>query len=207
MGDKKKTELVSNVNEKLSKEIAVRRKIQNELELANRKLAEASLIDALTGIPNRRKLEEFLNYEWKRAVREKTSISLIMIDIDFYKAFNDNYGHVAGDNCLINVAKALDSCHRRSTDFVARYGGEEFLFIALNTDKEGTRILAEKIREEIEALNILHEYSPVSRYVTVSVGITNIIPTEEDSLTESINNADKALYKAKQDGRNLVRSI
>lgn len=198
--------LIEEKNTELEKEIARREEVQKQLEKVNEKLLDLSFEDKLTGIPNRRKLDDILDYEWKRSVRDQTAISLIMIDIDFFKEFNDHYGHLSGDNCLISVARAMYSCRRRSTDFVARFGGEEFIFLALSLNEEGTAILAEKLRQSVEALRIPHEYSPVAQYLTISLGTTTIIPTENDSLFQSIANADRALYQAKLDGRNLVRS-
>ena len=198
--------LIKEKNTKLENEISTREIIQQQLEEANQKLLDLSFSDTLTGIPNRRKLQEVLDYEWKRALRDKTSISLIMIDIDFFKSFNDNYGHLAGDNCLISVARALYSCRRRSTDFIARYGGEEFIFLAINLDKEGTLILAEKLRQSVAGLKIPHEHSAVADHLTISLGLTTAIPEENASFSQAIANADQALYRAIHDGRNLVRS-
>ncbi len=199
-----KNNQLNEINEQLSQEITLRKKIQKELETANQGLKQLSLKDELTGIPNRRHLENFLNSEWNRAIREGNSISLMMIDIDYFKAFNDNYGHLAGDQCLIDVAQTINACCRRSTDFAARLGGEEFLFVAINISEEGARHVAENIRLSIEGLKIPHEYSPVGPYLTVSIGIAIGNPSIHDKPLDSINRADRALYNAKLAGRNRV---
>ncbi len=201
---KKKNNQLSSINSQLSDEIVLRKKIQGELEEANQELKKLSLMDDLTGIPNRRSLDSFLDREWNRAVREGNSISLLMIDIDYFKAFNDNYGHSSGDDILIKVAQTINGHCRRSSDFVARLGGEEFLFIAVNMDEEGTRNLAEKIRDSIQKLKIIHEYSQTGSYLTVSIGITIVKPSLNDKPGVSINKADRALYSAKLAGRNRV---
>jgi len=127
-----------------------------------------------------------------------------MIDIDYFKAFNDNYGHLAGDKCLIDVAKTLNDSCRRPSDFAARLGGEEFVFLAVNMDQEGTIHVAENIRESIHNLNIPHAYSATSPYLTVSIGVTIFNPSKNNKPEGAINKADQALYNAKQFGRNRV---
>lgn len=199
-----KNRMLRDINLQLSEEINLRKRIQKELEIANQGLKQLSLKDELTGIPNRRHLENFLNSEWNRAIREGNTISLLMIDIDNFKAFNDNYGHSAGDQCLIDVAHTLHTCCRRSTDFAARVGGEEFLFVAINISEDGTRHVAEHIRKSIESLHIPHQYSPVAPYLTVSIGIAIVRPSIQDKLLDSIVKADQALYSAKLAGRNRV---
>ncbi len=203
---KSKNDLLNTTNRQLSDEVILRKTIQEELEKANQELKKLTLIDDLTGIPNRRNLEDYLNREWNRAIREGNSISILMIDIDYFKAFNDNYGHLSGDDCLIKVAQTIKSHCRRSSDFVARLGGEEFLFIAINMDEEGTRSLADNIRNSIQNINILHEYSEAAPYLTVSIGITMVRPSTNDKPGPSINKADRALYTAKLAGRNRVAS-
>lgn len=202
-----KNMLLTNINDSLVREIDMRREAQNQMQKINQELADLSLIDELTGIPNRRRLEGFLDFEWRRSLRQKTPLSLIMIDIDFFKLYNDHYGHPAGDQCLITVAGALDKCRQRSTDFVARYGGEEFLFIATDIDETGTKILAENLRRSVEELNIPHQYSPVSPYVTISLGTATVIPAAGQKVQEVVNLADQALYHAKHSGRNCVVSM
>lgn len=201
-----KNELLTNMNNNLLQEIEMRREVQNQMEKINQELADLSLIDELTGIPNRRRLESFLDFEWKRSQRQKTPLSLVMIDIDFFKSFNDHYGHLAGDQCLITVARALNDCRLRSTDFVARYGGEEFLFIATDTDYQGALKLSENLRRSVEKLAIPHQYSTVAPYVTISLGTATVVPTVEQQVQEFIKQADQALYHAKQSGRNCIQS-
>ena len=199
-----KNEQLSDINSRLTDEIELRKKIQGDLEKANQDLKRLSLMDDLTGIANRRSLDNFLDREWNRAIREGNSISLLMIDIDNFKAFNDNYGHSSGDDCLVKVAQTLKAHCRRSSDFVARLGGEEFLFIAINMDEEGTRILADDIRNSIQNLGIVHDYSEPASHLTVSIGINIVKPSLEDEPGTSINKADRAMYSAKLAGRNRV---
>lgn len=174
-----------------------------ELKEVNGRLASLSTIDGLTGIPNRRSFDTFIEMSWKNSIREQKPLSLIMADIDYFKAFNDNYGHLKGDDCLIMVAKTLSSCVKRPTDLVARFGGEEFIAV-LGTYKEGAIAVAERMRKSIEDLFIPHEYSPVSSYVTVSLGVVEIVTNLSDNYLECINNVDSVLYQAKQNGRNTV---
>lgn len=197
--------LLKEGNRELLEEIVARKEAQERLEIANRELMQLSLIDDLTGIPNRRNMDIFLRYEWHRGLREGTSLSLIMIDIDSFKAFNDHYGHVEGDGALMKVAQALESSRRRSTDFVARYGGEEFLFIALNMNEAGSLTLAELLKRNIEDLHIPHATSSISPWVTISLGTITLIPGEIEDYTSALKMADMALYEAKKGGGNQVR--
>lgn len=191
-------------SQKLSEEINIRKVAQKELEEVNKKLSNLSKIDDLTQIPNRRKFFEVLEKEWLRAKREKYSLALLIIDIDFFKEYNDNYGHLPGDWCLKEVANALQSVPMRASDFVARYGGDEFIAILPNTDNEGAILVAENMRRRIEELKIKHQFSKVNKCVTVTIGVTTIIPNSSLSIEEFINSADKALYIAKQQGRNNI---
>lgn len=172
----------------------------------NSKLEHLSSIDVLTGILNRRSFEEKITAEWKRAIRSKTMISLIMIDIDHFKEFNDYYGHQAGDRCLEKVAKAIVSSIQRPADLVARYGGEEFVVVLPESDRDGAVFVAERIRNEVESLAIRHEHSSVSPYVTVSLGTATLFPQGQNSVEELIYRADRALFQAKYLGRNNVES-
>lgn len=172
-----------------------------------RLLKSRTLIDSLTRIPNRRYLDDFLRREWGRARREESYISLLIVDIDHFKAFNDNYGHLAGDNCLRQVARALTEVVTRSTDIVARYGGEEFAVVLSKTGYAGALQVAEKLRSQIEALKIPHAYSPVSDKLTVSIGGASILPLmgiKDISQQALLKNADQALYQAKDAGRDQV---
>jgi diguanylate cyclase (GGDEF)-like protein len=129
-----------------------------------------------------------------------------MIDIDFFKLFNDTYGHLAGDDCLIQIANTLNNLVNRPADLFARYGGEEFVAILPGTDKDGSLLLAEEMRKAVEALKIKHTSSTISEYVTISLGVGTIFPDNKSSSNALINLADKILYKVKQSGRNMVKS-
>lgn len=176
----------------------------NQILKLNRQLEEQSKLDGLTGIPNRRLLEEHLHAEWRRAQRNGRPLSMIMVDIDYFKLFNDNYGHLAGDEALKLVADGLKKEAKRPGDLVARYGGEEFAVLLPETDLDGAACLAENLRARIEALNITHEYSPLIKQVTVSLGVAAVIPSHSLPMNILIERADKALYRAKQNGRNRV---
>ncbi len=160
--------------------------------------------DGLTGIANRRKLEEHLAEEWRRLFREKKPLTVMMCDIDYFKRYNDFYGHQAGDDCLKTVAAVLAGHSQRSGDLAARYGGEEFTLVLPAVDREGAAKLAEKIRQDVEALEMNHEDSPISSYVTLSIGVDCQVPTAESTVENLVAAADGALYKAKAAGRNRV---
>jgi diguanylate cyclase (GGDEF)-like protein len=179
----------------------------DELEFKANQLEILSNSDALTGLANRRHFEKILDLEWKRSLRESTPITVIMIDIDYFKQYNDTYGHVAGDKCLRNVAQALAKVISRPTDLVARYGGEEFVIILSNTeDREGK--VAVKCVKEVTKLKIPHKASSVANYVTISAGSATfaIVPPNLPPRT-IVKKADKALYAAKKDGRNRVKIL
>ncbi len=177
-----------------------------KLAEANRTLQKLSSLDGLTGIANRRNFDETLNKEWNRAMRSEKSIGLLMLDIDFFKLYNDHYGHQGGDDCLKKVAKGLDSAIHRETDFLARYGGEEFSGILPDTDLNGSVKVAEEMRLAIKDLRIEHAKSTVSDLVSVSIGVSAIIPQQGTDPKILICAADQALYKAKEDGRDRVKS-
>ncbi len=181
-------------------------KSQRELAEANAILEKLSSLDGLTGIPNRRRFDEVLKSEWQRAIRHSTAISLIMLDIDFFKLYNDRYGHQGGDECLIQVARILDDSAQRETDMVARYGGEEFAVILPETGSRGAYEVAEIMRANIHDTKIPHEGSKVSEYVSISVGVATWLPERGSQPEEIIALADQALYKAKEEGRNQVQS-
>jgi len=177
-----------------------------KLAEANRTLQKLSSLDGLTGIANRRNFDETLNKEWNRAMRSEKSIGLLMLDIDFFKLYNDHYGHPGGDDCLKKFAKGLDSAIHRETDFLARYGGEEFSGILPDTDLNGSVKVAEEMRLAIKDLRIEHAKSTVSDLVSVSIGVSAIIPQQGTDPKILIGAADQALYKAKEDGRDRVKS-
>jgi len=160
-----------------------------------------SMTDQLTGIANRRNFDNRLNTEWERAIRGSSSISLMIIDVDHFKNYNDTYGHQQGDVALKTVGKVLSESVKRPTDFAARWGGEEFVALLPNTDKEGSIIIAEQVRKSVEDAVIFCEDSMVTN-VTVSIGICSINPTFNDSIEEFVSKADQALYIAKNEGRN-----
>ncbi len=167
-------------------------------------LSDLAINDGLTGIHNRRYFDEVLKVEWKRTKREKSPLSLIMLDIDYFKKYNDTYGHQAGDESLIKVAKAISESLRRPADILARYGGEEFVIVLPNVEQKDAVKLSEKIRAEIETLKIEHRLSSISPFVTASLGVASIVPNSDLSPEVLLNKADKALYNAKIRGRNCV---
>jgi diguanylate cyclase (GGDEF)-like protein len=173
------------------------------LEAANQKLSAISATDSLTGLANRRRFDDVLAVEWARAQRSGAPPALLMIDVDFFKQFNDRYGHPAGDDCLRRLATTLQSCARRAGDLPARYGGEEFAVIAADMNATEAQRLAEKIRNNVAALGIPHDQSPYG-VVTVSIGVALAVPDGRMSPDALLQAADTALYRAKQSGRNLV---
>ena len=187
----------------------VKARVQTHLELKRLRdiLKNLSSIDGLTGIPNRRRFDDYLAILWKQAIREVKTLSLIMIDIDHFKAFNDKYGHQAGDDCLKKVAKTLKDTVGRPLDFVARYGGEEFVCVLPKTDFMGAVALAERLRNRVEALKIPHELSPSSDWITISLGTATILPTRGSSPTVLIEAADNELLKVKKGDRNQVLAV
>lgn len=176
----------------------------SKLRKANNTLQRLSYIDALTDIGNRRYFDELYSKEWRRARREKTSLGVVLIDIDFFKSFNDMYGHQSGDECLKDVAQAISDALKRPVDFAARYGGEEFAVILPDTDAAGGRYVAENIMREVSALKIPHAASEVAEIVTVSMGGVAMIPKSDDRPEDLVARADEALYKAKNQGRNQI---
>lgn len=164
-------------------------------------LAREISIDGLTQIANRRAFDLRLAHEWQRLAREKSSLSLLLCDVDFFKRFNDRYGHPAGDECLKEVAKVIESCIQRPADLAARYGGEEFAVILPNTQREGATFIAEKVCQAVANLHIRHESSYVNDHVTISIGISTTLPQYSISPKSLIEGADKALYLAKNQGR------
>ena len=175
--------------------------LYQQLEAANQKLQQLASIDSLTQIPNRRSFDEVLEREWQRLQREQAPLSLILCDMDFFKNYNDTYGHQSGDDCLKEVAKILQQAAQRPGDLAARYGGEEFALVLPNTDTAGAVYVAETILSSIRTKNLIHESSKISSYLTLSLGIATIIPQSSSSLKWVIAKADEALYRAKLTGR------
>ncbi len=176
------------------------------LQKTNIQLQQQNIIDDLTKIANRRHFDETLEKEWLRAKRLRTSLALLMIDIDFFKQYNDTFGHLKGDECLKQIATVLNNNLNRPGDFVARYGGEEFCILIPETDLDGAIIFAEKVHSTIIELKIDNPGSEVSKYLTISIGIAAIVPKHDDSYMDLVYTSDKALYKAKADGRNIIRT-
>jgi diguanylate cyclase (GGDEF)-like protein len=173
-----------------------------ELQEANQKLELLSNLDGLTQIANRRRFNDYLLIHWQHHQREQTSIALLLIDIDYFKLYNDAYGHQRGDDCLVQVAQAIAKVPQRVVDLVARYGGEEFAVILPDTSAEGAVLMAELIQDAIANLAIPHQSSRVSDRITLSLGIASVTPTMDQSLDTLITDADQALYTAKKQGRN-----
>ena len=184
----------------------VKARVKNHLELKQQRdfLGNMSTIDGLTGIANRRRFDGLLQQEWARASRHKTVLSLLLVDIDYFKQFNDHYGHLAGDDCLKQVAQKLAVNLLRPADAVCRYGGEEFACILPNTDYVGAKTFAERLCKSIAGVQIQHSFSKVERVVTVSIGVASVVLPGTSKPSDLINSADTALYEAKRTGRNKV---
>jgi diguanylate cyclase (GGDEF)-like protein len=181
---------------------------QNDLTHLNQQLVRLSQLDPLTGVPNRRRFEEELNREWRRHQRQARPLSLVMIDIDQFKQYNDMYGHTSGDECLRKVAQTLAVAVNRPADFVARFGGEEFVCVLPQTDYEGACKVGQRLINMIRLLNIPHKASTVVDYVTISIGIATLVnPAFEHSIEDVISAADRCLYQAKDSGRNCLKSV
>lgn len=196
-------ELVCTVADQLA--IAIQQsQLYQKLQTANQELQLLIGIDSLTQVANRRRFDEYLHQEWLRLAREQLPLALIFCDIDYFKRYNDTYGHQAGDQCLQQVAQAMHNSVKRSTDLVARYGGEEFAAILPNTNLKGALIVAQEIQKSVQRLQIPHLNAINNEWITVSIGIASVIPRLEDSPGSLIASADQALYQAKFNGRNCV---
>jgi len=180
--------------------------LTEQLEAANLELQRLSSRDGLTGLANRQAGTDFLSREWLRAAREKKEFSVIMIDIDFFKLYNDSHGHLAGDECLKKVAAALQQGLQRPADLLVRYGGEEFMALLPDTGLEGALSVGSTIHEAVAAVGLHHGSSTVSPHVTVSIGIASTVPSLDMPVEWLIAAADRALYRAKQEGRNRICS-
>lgn len=178
-----------------------------DLTKANKKLEHLSYQDGLTGLFNRRYFDQNLQKELNRHYRQQEPLSLIMCDIDHFKAFNDFYGHVAGDHCLKQVAQCLQVCAGRVSDASCRYGGEEFAIILPHTSKAQAHYVAEQLRHAIESLEIVHEKSETSLYITMTLSVVTMVPELSTSFESIVCSADKALYKGKSQGRNQVFQV
>jgi len=180
------------------------KEMEGKLLKANRQLQALSDTDGLTGLANRRRFDEALVNEWARYQRNRQPFALILVDIDYFKSYNDHFGHQLGDDCLKEVANVLKETARRHGDISARYGGEELINIAVDTRLVDAQAMAEHIRQAVEALDIRNEYVPYGR-VTVSIGVSAIFAHEYPDAAQLLKAADKALYRAKSDQRNCVR--
>lgn len=175
------------------------------LKLQTDALKRLTLIDGLTKVPNRRHFDDSLDNEMQRALRTQHSLSLLMVDVDYFKPFNDHYGHGVGDTCLIRIAQAMQAKVSRPMDLLARYGGEEFVVLLPGTGLEGASTVAESLRRTVAALQIPHALSAVATHVTVSIGVASLAQSGPKSTSDLLRLADQALYQAKQAGRNQVR--
>ncbi|MHB1021507.1 MAG: GGDEF domain-containing protein [Acidobacteriaceae bacterium] len=193
---------VMQVNYLVGKELLLQQ--EERLRTANRGLEKLSLLDPLTGIPNRRHFTDAFATEWRRASRKQESIAVLMIDIDYFKGINDLHGHLYGDECLIRIAENLRAQMQRGTDMVARYGGEEFIILLPDTNLTGAATLARRLMRVITALNIKNDASPVAHRLTVSIGMAAMRPEAESYSADLIAQADRALYRAKHAGRNCI---
>ena len=179
--------------------------LTRKLDDANQELTRLSSLDGLTGISNRRQFDECLLREWRRVGRQAKPLSILLCDVDYFKQFNDGYGHQVGDECLKAVARTLQSALRRPADMVARYGGEEFAVILPDTDLTGAKRVAEAMRAAVEGLRIAHRFAESGGVVTISIGVATMVPTRgEAESAVLLKRADDALYRAKQAGRNRV---
>lgn len=173
----------------------------------HRRLSSLSMTDGLTQIANRRYFNEFYSAEWRRACREQGSLGLIMMDIDHFKAFNDHYGHLEGDECLTAVSQQLKAAVQRPRDFVARFGGEEFIVLLPSIQPEGVRVVAERLQQVLANLMIPHAYSSAGQYVSLSMGLAWCEPDNDFRPEQLIAAADEALYSAKENGRNCFSEV
>lgn len=177
---------------------------QQKLVEMNIELQRLNNIDGLTGLFNKRYLDEYLATEWRRAVREQCPLSVLMIDVDEFKKYNDTYGHLSGDDVLRQVSATIKLGIERPADLAARFGGEEFIVVLPNTDLSGAKFVGDMIRRRLEQLNLPHSASSAAPHVTISGGVASIIPKRGDTIDALIASADRALYQAKKDGRNCI---
>jgi diguanylate cyclase (GGDEF)-like protein len=200
-----KEELLAKTHE-LDRRLADLEELKHLLEQTNEQLTHLSKKDGLTGLLNRRSFDETVEREWQRGLRNQQSLALLLVDIDFFKAYNDNYGHTMGDEALKAVADTLNGCAQRYVDRVARYGGEEFVIILPDTDLHGAEVIAERVCSAVHSLNIPHVGAKERKHLTVSVGASAATPRNDISLLDVIELADSKLYEAKEAGRNCWRS-
>lgn len=180
--------------------------VTQKLNAANKELQRLATTDGLTGVANRRMFDDLARREWRRCMRLKKPMSIVLADVDYFKTYNDAYGHQAGDNCLKAVAEQVARAAPRASDIAARYGGEEFVLVLGETTLDGARWVANNIRQHVESLGIPHISSP-QRHVTISCGVSSIIPCDGVQLENLLKSADEALYQAKAQGRNRVACV
>ncbi|MDO8962416.1 MAG: sensor domain-containing diguanylate cyclase [Methylophilus sp.] len=185
-------------------DISERKKTEEEVLRLQKELEHLSYKDGLTDLPNRRMFDSVIELEWLNAKRYRHPLSLILMDIDFFKQYNDHYGHLQGDACLKQVAQVLGQAVTRSRDLIARFGGEEFVIVLPETDAVAARTIAERCQHLIQQANIPHQQSQVANILTISLGVNTIIPSQKDDLFAFIEKTDQQLYQAKQNGRNLI---
>ncbi len=186
----------------VARDITDLKQAEARLQRANEELQRLATLDGLTQVANRRYFDDRLQQEWRRMLRDRSPLCLILCDVDYFKRYNDHYGHQAGDDCLRQVAQTIHDTVHRAADLVARYGGEEFAIILPNTSVDGGHQVAEAVRQAVQALHIHHATSPVASSVTLSMGIASIIPTLDTAISDLLLSADQALYEAKRQGRN-----
>ena len=186
--------------------ITDRKQAEEKLARLYREVEELSLLDGLTGIANRRMFDQTLSREWEHAKRDASPLSLIMVDIDYFKQYNDHYGHIKGDECLKKIAKALSGVAKRGVDLVSRYGGEEFVLLLPETKRTQAIRLAKQCLQVVRDQKIIHDFSPSSNFVTISSGVSSLIPLGKMQPKTLVETADRLLYQAKQNGRNRLES-
>ena len=192
---------------RLMRQVAGREEAERALKKANQQLEKIAIEDALTGLATRRRFDTVLETEIRRALRRRDHLSLLMCDVDFFKRYNDHYGHIAGDRCLRVVAEAVQQICKRAGQLSARYGGEEFAVIMPGSALKDAKIVAEKIRQGLTARAIPHEYSDVAKTVTISIGAVSAVVTESRTADWFMKQADDALYQSKEHGRNRVTCV
>lgn len=181
-------------------------RLEQQLREANRQLQQMTVIDSLTQVGNRRRFDEYLPQEWRRGARERTCLSLIMCDIDYFKLYNDRYGHQAGDNCLRQIAATLSHCVKRPADLVTRYGGEEFAVVLPVTTLAGAADVASRMVQAVQDLALPHAASDTAAVVTISCGVASVMPTLDCLPSDLVFIADQSLYQAKAKGRNQAQA-
>jgi diguanylate cyclase (GGDEF)-like protein/PAS domain S-box-containing protein len=188
-------------------DISERKRTEEKLIRLQKELEDLSFKDGLTGVANRRMFDAVLEMEWGNARRQLQPLSLILLDIDFFKQYNDHFGHLQGDDCLKRVANALTQAATRPRDFIARFGGEEFVLVLPETDAEAAAKVAERCRHAIAREHIAHPHSPIGKHLTVSMGVGTIVPGYRDEMLAFVEEVDRRLYQAKQQGRDCVVAV